>query len=257
MQKPDHSLNLAKAKPSDENSAQEAPSLEPATAKLLAAMVELVSLDTAEEVGQHALSTLDSLGLKGAIYLHEQDRIFSTIGPLSDLETLLLQQATHAYPSEFSARYLWGSPCIGAIIQNMPHAQYERYQPLVQLISTLLSGADHKLRALPHHLRANRRKTRPPEAKWLDLNNLHVHRYKIETALEEMEQRSEQQLSQLCQRLQELSRSSGIGNTEAQQLMKLADLGLAARLAMYDHCQEIQQHFSRMSEIIEQGEAVN
>lgn len=257
MQRLDQTLSRARSKHDAPPPSNDAPALEQSTTRLLDALVELIGMETAEEVGQHALATLDSLGLKGAVYLHDQGKIFSSIGPLSDLEALLLQQATLPYPSEFSARYLWGSASLGAIIQNMPHAHYERYQPLVQLIGALLKGADQKLRALPQQLRATSRKTHLPKNKWLDLNNLHIHRYKIEAALEEMEQRSEQQLSQLCQKLQEMSRNNSIGAAEAQQLAKLAELGLATRLTVYDQCQEIQLHFNRMSDLVEQREAIS
>lgn len=253
-EKLDQSLKRAKTKSARMTASNDAPALDQSIQLLFDALIEFIALTSAEEVGRHVLTTLDSLGLKGAVYLHQSAQTFSTIGPLSDLESLLLQQAQHPYPSEFSARYLWGSANLGAIIQNMPHAQYEKYQPLVQLIASLLNGADQKLNALPQRRPSYGHKpaTKTPK---LDLNSLHVHRYKLETALEQLEQRSEQQLSQLCKQLQLLARSSTVAGREAQELLKLADIGLTARLTIYDQCLEIQSHFNHINHLIEQDES--
>lgn len=252
----DQSLKRAKTKSERVAASNDAPALEQSIQLLLDALIELIPLTSAEEVGRHVLAALDSLGLKGAVYLHHSAQTFSTIGPLSDLESLLLQQAQHPYPSEFSARYLWGSANIGAIIQNMPHARYETYQPLVQLIASLLNGADQKLLTLPQN-RQNYSHKLANTAQKLDLNSLYVHRYKLETALEQLEQRSEQQLSHLCKQLQLLSRSPTVAGREAQQLLKLADIGLTARLTIYDQCLEIQSHFNHISHLIEQDESTS
>lgn len=251
----DQSLRHAQAKSETISASNDYPALDQAVQKVLDATVELISLETVEEVGQHALQALDALGLKGAVYLHESGQTFSTIGPLSDLESLLLQQAKCPYPAEFSARYLWGSANLGAIIQNMPHVDYDTYQPLVQLISSLLNGADQKLQALqPRPYKIKARSSHPVFADQFDFNSLHIHRYKLEHALETLEHRSEQQLSHLCHQLQALAGASSMGVTDAQKLRGLADEGLRVRLAIYDQCLEIQAHFSQINQLIERTE---
>lgn len=250
----DHSLRRAQTKSAAQAALNDAPALEQAIQHLLDGLTGLIKLETNEEVGRHALETLNILGLKGAIYLHHSGQTFSTIGPLSDLESLLLQQAKSSYPCEFSARYLWGSPNIGAIIQNMPHIHYDKYRSLVQLIGSLLNGADQKLQTLPQPFRVGAQRNHPTAAKLLDINALHIHRYKLENALEELELRSEQQLSQMCTRLQALAKAPATGITEAQQLRRLADEGLAIRLTVYDQCLEIQSHFNQINKLIELAE---
>lgn len=257
----DHSLRRATTKTEQMTASNDAPALEQSIQQLLDGLIELIKLETAEEVGQHVLATLDMLGLKGAIYLHSSSQTFSSIGPLSDLESLLLQQAKQPYPSEFSARYLWGSDSIGAIIQNMPHAHYDKYQPVVQLISSLLTGADQKLRDLSSRYKGSARSNRPAPSKKgldrMDTNTLHIHSYKLESSLEQLEQRGEQQLSHLCQQLQAMAKMPSIGITDAQQLLKLADIGLAARLTLYDQCLEIRSHFDPISALIEHDLSTN
>lgn len=250
-EKLDLNLRRAETKAAPLSASNDAPALDQSIQQLLDGLIELIKLETAEEVGKHVLSTLDALGLKGAVYLHQSQQIFSTIGPLSDLESLLLQQAKQPYPSELSARYLWGSANVGAIIQNMPHAHYATYQPVVQLISSLLNGADRKLQILPALYRASARGSATAKSNELDLSSLHIHRYKLESALETLETRSEQQLSHLCKQLQVLAAAPSRSAADAQTLRKLAEEGLSARLTVYDQCLEIQSQFDQINELIE------
>lgn len=247
----DHSLRRAKTKAAQCPASNDALALEPSIQQLLDGLIELITIETPEEVGQHVLATLDALGLKGAVYLHQSRQTFSTIGPLSDLESLLLQQAKKPYPSELSARYLWGSDSIGAIVQNMPHAHYATYQPVVQLISSLLNGADQKLQALTSLYGTTVRKPTAAKSTKFDLNSLHIHCYKLENALEMLETRSEQQLSHLCKQLQALAAAPSTSAADAQTLRKLAEEGLSARLTVYDQCLEVQSHFDQINELIE------
>lgn len=204
--------------------------------------------DNVRALGEMTLHTLDKLGLKGAIYLHATGEICSSIGPLTDLETLLLQQATRPYPSEYSARYLWGSEHFSAIIQNMPLARHDQYQPLVQLLTTLFSAVNHKFSALGKNHRSTPPNTNPSNANKVthrpDFAQAQIHGYKLECAVEELEQNAEVRLGHLCQRLQDLAHQELRSPTEAKQLRDLLDDAMNVRLAIYDHCLEIQSQYS-------------
>lgn len=206
-------------------------------------LLELIAFNSGvSELGQLVLSTLDKLGLKGAVYLHLTGETCSSIGPLTDLETILLQQATRPYPAEYSARYLWGSENLAVIIQNMPLARHEQYQPLVQIIATLLNAAHRKLTTLlksAHHKMM-------PAPRSLNAASVQLHGYKLEYAVEELEQSSEQTLARVCQHLQELSHASGKSHQEQQRLRALLDDCMRIRLAIYDHCLEIQSQHSHI-----------
>lgn len=209
-------------------------------------LLELITFSgSLSELGKLILQTLDKIGLKGAIYLHATGETCSSIGPLTDLETLLLQQATRPYPSEYSARYLWGSENIGALIQNMPLARHEQYQPLVQILSTLFSAAHQKIAALG---KTAYNKIPPPSApqRSPNLNAVQLHGYKLEYAVEELEQNSEQTLARVCLHLQELIHEPGKSTREQQRLRALLDDCMRTRLAIYDHCLEIQSQHSRI-----------
>lgn len=193
-------------------------------------------------LGEQALQTLDKLGLKGAIYLHLTGETCSSIGPLTDLETLLLQQATRPYPSEYSARYLWGSEHLGAIIQNMPFARHDQYQPLVQILTTLFSALNQKMSAL---LKSNR----PVPQTYSPVHTpkaaqLQIHGYRLEYAVEELEHNAERVLGRLCQSLQELASHQLRAPEESKQLRAMLDDAMNTRLTIYDQCLEIQSQYS-------------
>lgn len=209
-------------------------------------LLTLISFNgTLTDLGQSTLNTLEKLGLKGAVYLHLTGETCTSIGPLTDLEALLLQQATRPYPSEYSARYLWGSEHLGAIIQNMPLARHEQYQPLVQILATLFSAVNQKITTLVKAPRSQPPLTaQPPHSP--NLASLQIHGYKLEYAVEELEQKSEKALGRLCVRLQELSQQSQRNPTEAKILRSLLDDAMNTRLAIYDHCLEIQTQYSQI-----------
>ncbi|MBC6903871.1 response regulator [Saccharophagus sp. K07] len=209
-------------------------------------LLSLISFrGTQQELGQLVLDALDKLGLKGAVYLHASGDIFSSIGPLTDLESMLLQQATRPYPSEYSARYLWGSDNLGAIIQNMPLARHEQYQPLVQILTTLFSATNQKIVELarPTVTKLTPQRQNPPS---VDYAGIQLHGYKLECALEDLENSSEQSLAKVCQRLQELSLQPDKSPQEQQALRMLLDDCMKTRLAIYDQCLEIQSQYSHI-----------
>lgn len=209
-------------------------------------LLEMIAFSgTISELGQFVLHTLEQLGLKGALYLHLTGETCSSIGPLTDLETILLQQATRPYPSEYSARYLWGSENLGVIIQNMPLARHEQYQPLVQIIFTLLSAAHRKITTL---LKISHNKVLPATTalRIPHTASVQLHGYKLEYAVEELEQSSEQTLARVCQQLQELIQEPGRSPQEQRQLRALLDDCMRTRLAIYDHCLEIQSQHSHI-----------
>lgn len=209
-------------------------------------LVELIDFSgSPSELGQQVLNMLDKLGLKGALFLHQTGETYSSIGPLTDLEAILLQQATRPYPSEYSARYLWGSEKLGALIQNMPLARHEQYQPLVQIISTLFSATHQKMVALAKVTHA---KAPIPSAtkRTPNLNSVQLHGYKLEYAVEELEQNSEQVLARVCMNLQELIHEPGRSPQEQQRLRSILDDCMRTRLAIYDQCLEIQSQHSHI-----------
>lgn len=219
-------------------------------------LLELIPFDgTQEELAQMTLAVLDKLGLKGAVYLHASCEIRSSIGPLTDLETMLLQQSTRPYPSEYSARYLWGSEHLGAIIQNMPLARHEQYQPLVQILSTLFSAVNKKI-ATQDKI-ATRRAPPVSNLRTPDFTNLQLHGYRLECALEDLEQNSERTLAQVCHRLQEFSHLPNRTPQEQQLLRSLLDDCMKARLAIYDHCLEIQSQYSHIMNQLGMKAALN
>jgi DNA-binding response OmpR family regulator len=207
-------------------------------------LVTLISFsDSLLTLGELTLHALDKLGLKGAIYLHPTEETCSSIGPLTDLETLLLQQATRPYPSEYSARYLWGSEYFGAIIQNMPFARHDQYQPLVQILTTLFNAVSQKIPTLGRNARAQLYSAAPKLTHKPDLAQVQIHGYHLESAVEELEQNAERTLGRLCQRLQELAQTLR-SSEEIKQLRNMLDDAMKARLAIYDHCLEIQSQYS-------------
>jgi CheY-like chemotaxis protein len=206
-------------------------------------LVGLISFsDSAHALGEQTLHVLDKLGLKGAVYLHLTGETCTSIGPLTDLEALLLQQATRPYPSEYSARYLWGSEYFGAIIQNMPLSRHDQYQPLLQILTTLFSAVSHKIAALGKNRRVQVHPTHT-QTQTPNFAQVQIHGYKLEYAVEELEQQAELTLGRLCQRLQELAHQE-LRLPEAKQLRGMLDDAMNARLAIYDHCLEIQSQYS-------------
>lgn len=209
-------------------------------------LLEMIGFNgSVSDLGQFVLHTLEKLGLKGALYLHLTGETCSSIGPLTDLETILLQQATRPYPSEYSARYLWGSENLGVIIQNMPLARHEQYQPLVQIISTLLNAAHRKITDLLKTVR-NKMSTSTGALRSPNTASIQLHGYKLEYAVEELEQSSEQTLARVCQHIQELTHEPGKSPQEQQRLRALLDDCMRTRLAIYDHCLEIQSQYSHI-----------
>lgn len=205
------------------------------------------------ELGRQTLNTLDKLGLKGAVYLHQTGETCSSIGPLTDLETLLLQQATRPYPSEYSARYLWGSENFGAIIQNMPFARHDQYQPLVQILTTLFSAVNRKIY---NRTKPTRSVSTFAPAHAAVLGQVHTHRQKLEASLEELEQRGELMLGRLCQRLQEMALQAQRPALEVKLLRAMLDDAMNTRLAIYDHCLEIQTQFAAIMSQLDNTQAL-
>jgi hypothetical protein len=140
---------------------------------------------------------------------------------------------------------LWGSERLGALIQNMPLARHEQYQPLVQIISTLFSAANQKIVALA---KATHSKVPAPSAaiRTSNLNSVQLHGYKLEYAVEDLEQNSEEALARVCVTLQELIHEPGRSPQEQQRLRAILDDCMRTRLAIYDQCLEIQSQYSHI-----------
>jgi hypothetical protein len=247
-------LNTSRTKSATTNATL---TLEAATQRVLDGIVQLIKTESLDDLGECVLAVLTEMGLAGSIYFHKADRWFTNQGTLSDLELLLLKQSTVAYPAEFSERYLWGSTNIGAVVHGVPDAHYDMHLGLTRLLASLFSGADQKFNTLPTHNKASLHRWltnalgQYSDGETSALADLQLHWDKLESSIEELEQRSEKHLSMLCQQLHSLAMSPTMSPADAQALWRLSDVGLAARLTLYDHCVELQTHCHHIDQMLE------
>ena len=206
----------------------------------------LIGMKTPRPLGELALATLEKLGLKGAIYWHSTGLTHSTIGPLSDLEAVLLQQATQTFPQDHSARYVWGSPKFGATIHNMPSPKSEHYKSMRQIVAQLFKATEAKAQdgAAPHYSIA------------MASNDLNIYGFKIEAAIETLESQCELHLRKIAQALQNMSTEPERDEQEKQSLLKLLDHCVQTRINIYDQCLEIQTQYQRLVSKLENKPAV-
>lgn len=223
------------------DASNDTPALEQDIQTLHDCLIALINTPSFDQLAFLLLETLERMKLKGAFLLHRQGKIHSSIGPLSDLESLLLNQATHPYPAEYSARFIWGGKQLGAIIQNMPLAKSTKYRPLVQILSTLFTAINEKLEGLTLQNAAKPVKAKITQV--LDRNAMHTHGYKLEYALEQLEHQSELNLSQISHQLQEWINQPARDDLERQRMRQLFDRCTRTRVTIYDQCLEVQtQH---------------
>lgn len=211
-------------------------------------LLALMDLEQLERLGPLMLETLNKMGLKGAVYRHHDQHTDSSIGPLTDLESILLEQATQTYPMDHSARFLWGSKHLGAIIQNMPNPNESQHQPLRQILVTFFKATDQKVHQLfkSPGLRAPKAESPPPKSARHSRELLHVHGYKLECALELLETQSEQNLSVIARHLQQLANDTSTDPEQRQTFKSLLDQCMATRMAIYDQCLEIQSQYHQI-----------
>lgn len=253
-------LNLErfKARHAQELASNDLPALDQNIQYLHEYLLTLISLPNLDALGDLILDSLGKIGLQGALYRHPDGQIHSSIGPLTDLETILLQQATQTYPMDHSARFIWGSKNLAAIIQNMPNPRNAQHLALRQILVTLFSAADRKIkqfkeesatRTASYHEVDFSRPGTPPTATELDIDSINVHGYKLEYSLELLESQSEDNLSSICQTLQALVNQSTEPH-EHRKLSKLLQQCMATRLAIYDHCLEAQTQYHEIMRCI-------
>lgn len=242
------SLERAQKKPKDKSEAAAYPLLDVNIETLNEYLLNLIELDNSQRLGDLMLTTLDRLGLKAALYWHASGDTYSSIGPLTDLENVLLQQATQSFPVDHSARFVWGSSSFGAIIHNMPSPKSEQFQTMRQIVTTLFKATSSKMQKLSSlsssivfntdaELSSN-----PP----FDSNSLRVHGYKLEAALDNLEHQSELHLRKITQTLQTLANDESRSDFDRQQFQRLLNQSIQTRIAIYDQCLELQSQYRQI-----------
>lgn len=230
------------------------PGLDESTQYLTQFMIALLRHNRADEVCAAILAVLDKLGLKGALYRHHDSRVFSSIGSLTDLERVLLEQAQQPYPPDYSGRFLWGSSNFGAIIHNMPSIRDALHVRTQQLLNTIFGAADNKLELLLHdrdHARTSEtdfcgKTAAVNRHRAIDEYNLNVHGFKLECALEELEHINERQLGLLAQDLKALAQRLPLPERDVRRIDRLTQRCSEIRTALYAQCLEAQSQYTRI-----------
>lgn len=205
-------------------------------------LVHLIALESDEKVAKAVVNALDQLQLKGAVVLHNSGDIVSSIGPLTDLESVLLQQATTRYPAAYAARYIWGDKHLGCMVQNMPLDKSDFYQQLVQLLDAIFSAANEKLAALSaQHATPSPRPSYAAPTSSLERISLH-----LETALHDLEQLNEKQWQNICLQLGDWLDEARTGEPNLMKLQGVLNQCIKARVAAFDQCRETQSLCSNM-----------
>ncbi len=211
-------------------------------------LIALPGLANSGQLGAALLQTFEKLNLKGAIVFHEAGEVHSTIGPLTDLENMLLRQATNSVPKEFSVRFVWGTERLGALIQNMPSAGSQGYQALTEILLILFKACDEKLNALADlNIQQLLRSSRPAFSNnRAHPRHLRIHREQLQQTLSELEHISEYKLAHLCHRLKHWE-LKGISHYEdRQELKEIHSMCVNARLEIYDQCLEAQSQLEKL-----------
>lgn len=191
-------------------------------------LINLVHIDDLTSLSQSLMKTLELLQLRGAVHFHCSNHLVSSLGPLTDLESLLLKQAKSPYPTEYSARYIWGGEQLAAMIQNMPLAKSDTYQPLVELLATLFKSCNEKMGQLYSGENGAQRD--------INLGSEGQHSIaKLRRIVEEMESINDDCLSRTSQKLQEWLNNATQSSEQQKQFHTLFNLCIRSRVAMYDH----------------------
>ncbi len=205
-------------------------------------LLQLIDASTTTGLGDLVLSSLSKMGLKGALHWHFSDQTYSSIGPLTDLENVLLHQTKSSFPAERSARFVWGSVNVSAIIHNMPSPAHPQFQTMRQLLNTLFAATDKRISS-PELLEPN-------ASDGIDAQKPLIYGDKLEAALEALEHQSEHFLSVLSKSLQDLAGNTNIGEFERQEFHSLLNHATQARIGIYDQCLEAQSQLGLIKEHI-------
>lgn len=237
------------------------PALEENIQTLHEYLLGLIEMENDKFIGELTLNTLDKLGLKGALRWHFNGDIHTSVGPLSDLEKALLQQAKQTLPRGYSARDLWGSEFVGIIIHNMPSQKSRQYQTMYQLLNTLFKAVNSTVKKLLNQPNSGDGKVAPSREALTAAFGTDTARQaenavcaqfsELEAAIESLENDSEKYLGELSSTLQ--SQSAGEANEHDKQLFhKLLNQSIQARITLYDRCLDAQAKLRVLkSEVIE------
>lgn len=220
-------------------------------------LVSLLRLDSVNDVCMAMINTMDNLALKGAVHRHMDGRIFSSVGPLTDLETILVQQVRTANPPDYSGRFLWGSENIGVIIHNMPNYTTEKFAEMNQTLQTLLSATDDKLNALKKNRPSPQLATsnpyanaytsaRIPQHRRKQDSSMSIHGFKLECAVEELERLSTTQLTKMAIEFKALADRPVRSESERLLFLNYSRRCNQARDIILEHCLEIQKQYTKM-----------
>lgn len=216
-------------------------------------LLALLRLNSSDEVCIAMINALEQMQLMGAVHRHSDGRVFSSIGPLTDLENLLVQQATRPYPTDHSGRFLWGSHQFGVIIHNMPNPKSEAFNTQSQIVATMLTAADEKLDIIQR----NHQKPESERNNFVDRfkkasqvpiknTNMSIHGFKLECALEELERVSELHLYKMSSELKALAERPVRSDVEKRLFLEFSKRCEVAQLSILEHCKEIQTQYYRL-----------
>lgn len=200
-------------------------------------LTELITTDSVKSVTDSVLYAFDQLQLKGALVLHSSGEIISSIGPLTDLESVLLQQAQAPYPTAYAARYIWGGKHLGGMIQNMPLHKSDAYQQLANILDTIFTATNTKLAALNSEASSIVAAT---PTNLIKPSRLETLGFKFETALNELEILNEEHWSKICKALEDRLEEVHTGGIDSAALQRTLNQCIEARLALYEKCLEAQ-----------------
>lgn len=203
-------------------------------------LIKLLKVENSDQLASLTLRAIDSLGLKGAICFHPPlKKIFSSVGPLTDLEQLLIQQARQPYPSEYSARFVWGATRLAALVQNMPSPKSEQYQALVDILATLFKAANEKLSQLLSLIEPrDQPKQSQQNTHSLDLQQLNQQKQRLAGLISQIEDAAEDSLSRVCNHLQQSVNRAHTETPELKERKNLFSQCVKTRVKLFDQCLE-------------------
>ncbi len=254
------SLNLnrsQKKRTVEEEAPKLPPSLDDNTRHLHEFFLATISIEQMDKLNDLVIRTLDQFGLKSAIHWHQTGRLQSSIGPLTDLESVLLEQANSPMPLDHSARYVWGCPQFGAIIHNMPSPRNEQYQTMRDLVCTLFRVAEEKANALLRHPEALPRHRLGSPSASTDIEALRDQSMRFEAAIEAVEVNSEKYLRALSQELQRLCTDRSLDGKENHAFQRLLNQCIQTRIGIYDQCLELQNQYRDLIEALDLNLVIN
>lgn len=252
------SLERAHKKLAQKEESEAYPTIEQNIRSLHEYLLTLISHNPSHTLPNLTLNTLEKFGLKGAIYWHDTGETYSSVGPLTDLEHVLLKQATQSFPVDHSARFVWGCHTFGAIIHNMPSTRSNQYQTMRQIVSTLFRATESKARtnaqSAPQSQNFIKASSELAVDK-LDTNALYQLSVNLEATIASIENQSEQQLQKITQQLQELASDTNRAEKDRQLLQQMLNQSIQIRIAIYDQCLELQSQHQALARLLDEAQS--